>query len=435
MNGQRSEPSGGATISLAPALSRKREAMDAGHLHKHDLPWTRARARAAPAEHPEPEERAGRPSEAKRSAPRWLAWAGGLALIVAVVVAVVLAHQRSVAARALPDGLVQVNGRIEGDDVTLATKVPGRVRSLLAREGDVVRAGQIVAKLEDDAARARLEQALSSRDVAVAKLLAAVTELELLRKQVPIAVDSASAALRASEASLEEAHAGELQAERERARVAALFASGSLDVQTNERAVLAHDTAAQSVLAARGARDKAAAAVRDARLGPDQIRAKEAEATALEAASHQAQALVDEAATALDDLTLVAPVDGTVTTRFMDVGQVLSGGAPVVEVVDLDKLYLKAFVPESDVGKVRLGAPARVYIDAFPGAPAAATVHYIASRAEFTPKEVQTRDERVKLVYTIKLYIDDNRDRRLVPGLGADAVVRWREDVPWTAPR
>ncbi|MGH7295863.1 MAG: HlyD family secretion protein, partial [Polyangiaceae bacterium] len=352
-----------------------------------------------------------------------------------VTAALAALYQRSVAARVLPDGLLQLNGRIEGDDVTLASKVPGRLKVLAAREGDAVQAGQTIASLDDDAARARLAQAVASCDVALARLDAARAELALLRKQVPIAVNSAEAALRASEATLAEQRAREAQAARERARVERLVDSGSLDSQSGERAVLAHDTADQAALGARAARDKASTALLDARLGPDRIRANEAEVAALDAAAKQAQALVDEARTDLDDLTVKAPVDGTITTRFVDVGQVLSAGTPIVELVDLDRLYLKAFVPESDVGKLHVGSVARVYTDAFPNRPAAATVRYVASRAEFTPKEVQTRDERVKLVYTVKLYLDDNRDRRMVPGLGGDAIVRWREDVPWTTPR
>ena len=86
------------------------------------------------------------------------------------------------------------------------------------------------------------------------------------------------------------------------------------------------------------------------------------------------------------------------------------------------------------IGKVRIGLPAKIYIDAFPDNPFDAVVRNIASRAEFTPKEIQTPDERVKLVYAVKLYLDENPERRLTPGLPADAVIRWQEDTPWAAP-
>ena len=87
------------------------------------------------------------------------------------------------------------------------------------------------------------------------------------------------------------------------------------------------------------------------------------------------------------------------------------------------------------IGKVRLGLPARVYTDAFPDEPLSATVRYIAAQAQFTPKEVQTPDERVKLVYAVKLYLDANPQHRATPGLPADAVIRWKEGAPWARPR
>ena len=123
------------------------------------------------------------------------------------------------------------------------------------------------------------------------------------------------------------------------------------------------------------------------------------------------------------------------TLRFVDLGEVVAAGTPLLELVDLDRLYLKAYVPETEVGKLRLGLPARVYTDAFPDQPVPATLRYIASHAEFTPKEIQTPEERVKLVYAVKLYLDENRAHRLTPGLPADAVIRWKEDAPWAAPR
>ena len=155
----------------------------------------------------------------------------------------------------------------------------------------------------------------------------------------------------------------------------------------------------------------------------------------LEARVAQAEAALAEASSVQDDLTIRAPASGIITTRIIDVGEVVAGGAPLFDIVDLDRLYLKVYVPGKEIGKVRLGLPARVYTDAFPDEPVHATVRYIASRAEFTPKEVQTPDERVKLVYAVKLYLDANPDHRLTPGLPADAVIRWKEDALWAKPQ
>jgi HlyD family secretion protein len=187
--------------------------------------------------------------------------------------------------------------------------------------------------------------------------------------------------------------------------------------------------------AAAAAREKAQQVLHDARIGPMRIRAREASIASLEATLKQAEAHVEEVQTVLDESTILAPVSATVTERFVNVGEVVSIGTPVYELVDLDALYLQVYVPEAQIGKVRLGLPARVYSDAFPDRSFPATVRYIASRAEFTPKEVQTPDERVKLVYEVRLYLDSNPQHRLTPGLPCDAVIRWREGAAWRRPQ
>ncbi len=173
----------------------------------------------------------------------------------------------------------------------------------------------------------------------------------------------------------------------------------------------------------------------EAELGWDQIKSKESQITAMEAQLEQAKAALDAAQSVLDDLTIYAPATGMITTRIVDIGEVIVAGSPMFDIVDLDRLYLKCYVPENQIGKLRLGLPARIYTDAFPDNPFSASLRYIASAAEFTPKEVQTPDERVKLVYAVKLYLDANPEHRLTPGLPADAVIRWMEETPWTKPR
>jgi HlyD family secretion protein len=155
----------------------------------------------------------------------------------------------------------------------------------------------------------------------------------------------------------------------------------------------------------------------------------------VQARVRQAQAEVAERRSIWRDLSLLAPASGTVTLRLREAGEVVAAGTPVLEIVNLDRLFVKIFVPENQIGKIRLGLPARVYVDAFPDEPFPARVSTIASTAEFTPKEVQTRDERVKLVYSVKLALTQNPGHRLTPGMPADAVIRWQEKTPWQKPR
>jgi HlyD family secretion protein len=272
----------------------------------------------------------------------------------------------------LPAGLIQANGRIEGDHYAVAGKVPGKVVELLAREGDAIAQGQVLLRLDDRQIRARVEQAKQG--------LAAITP------------------------QLATAQRAEEQARRDAARLRNLLAQGTSTRRETEHTQLAWAVAQGQLTTAR-------------------------------AQQAQAEAALAEAQSVQDDLTIRAPAGGILTTRMVDVGEVIAPGAPMFDIVDLDRLYLKVYVPEKDIGKVRLGLPARIYTDAFPNEPLAATVRYIASQAQFTPKEVQTPDERVKLVYAVKLYLDANPQHRATPGLPADAVIRWQEDAPWARPR
>jgi HlyD family secretion protein len=446
---------------------------------------------------------------------RWLAVLVGLALLAGATT-VWVARARS---RALPEGLLQANGRIEGDHVTVASKFAGRVATLAVREGDAVVAGQVLVVLDDAQvrarvsqaraqleqsrarvthakaavreaqallvaaeaarlqARARTTQATASLPAVDARLTAARAGLDVLRSETALAVASAEARVASATSALVRARATATQLEREAARLRRLYAQELVDQQRSEQADLAAIVAQNELVAADNALVLAQRALDDAQLGPRRVAAKADEVHAIdaeraaqvaalresEAAREQADAGVGRAAAALAqaratltqadsardeaeaalaeaesvraDLTIAAPSPGVVMTRLVEAGEVVAAGTPLLDLVDLDRLYLKVFVAETQIGKVRLGLPARIHTDAFPEQSFPATVRHIASRAEFTPKEVQTREERVKLVYPVKLYLERNPDHRLTPGLPADAVIRWREDVEWEKPR
>mgnify|MGYP003385919215 FL=1 len=272
----------------------------------------------------------------------------------------------------LPEGLIQANGRIEGDHYSVASKFPGRVIELKAREGDGVEKGQVLARLDDAQIQAKISQAYN--------------------------------AVIGAQAQCDAADTSEQQGQRDNKRLQSLLDKNSVSQQEAERTMLAWKVT----------KDKLAAA---------------------KAQCGVAEAVLKEMQSIQDDLTIRAPGSGVITTRMVEEGEVVAAGSPLFDIVDLDRLYLKVYIPEKVMGKVKLGLAARVYTDAFPDKPFLATVRYIASRAEFTPKEVQTPDERVKLVYAVKLYLDENPDHALSPGLPADTVIRWQENVEWANPR
>ncbi len=294
-------------------------------------------------------------------------------LVVALIaIGAWLAYTQFVRVEPLPEGLIQSNGRIEGDTVTVSSKYAGRIAEIFFEEGYAVHSGDIVATLEALEINAKVRQAEQAMEVVV-------HEREAARRQ--------------SE-----------QAQRDATRFQALFADGTATAHEAEQAMLAYEVALEQL-------------------------------TGITAKLKRAVAAFDETTIVRDDLTLTAPADGIITNRLHEPGVVIAAGTPVVTIVNLDQLHLKVYIPEIQIGKLRRGLPARIYTDAFPETPYEATVGYIASRAEFTPKEVQTQDERVKLVYAVKLDVTANPDHQLTPGIPADAVIRWNESVAWSAPR
>jgi HlyD family secretion protein len=152
------------------------------------------------------------------------------------------------------------------------------------------------------------------------------------------------------------------------------------------------------------------------------------------AALREARASLAEQQRYLDEMTVRAPSDGTVLVRTIEHGEWVQPGTPLYTLVDLHRLYLKIYVPEPDIGKIVHDQPARVHVDAFPDRFFPARVSKIASEAEFTPKNVETREERVKLVFAVELALDDNPGGTLKPGMPADAVVRLEDGPDWITP-
>lgn len=346
-----------------------------------------------------------------------------------------VALDRWVLNQRLPDGLIQTNGRIEGDHVTVASKFSGRIKELLVREGATVTVGQVVIRLDDVQRRAKVNQAKHAAEALEAQVQAAHMNLAVLNLDVPLAIERADAQVARTRAMLDKAVEVEKEARSDAQRFRELAAKDEASLQQRDQAEMKWQVAQKDIAAARSGLAQAEKELSQAELGWKRVRAKESEVTALERQRDQAYAVLDETESVLKDLTITAPTSGTVTTRMVDVGEVIKDGTPLLELVDLDHLYLKVYVPEVQIGKLRLDLPARIFTDAFLDQPFDATVRYIASKAEFTPKEVQTPDERVKLIYAVKLYLTVNPDHRLTPGLPADAIIRWKEDVAWVKPR
>jgi HlyD family secretion protein len=290
---------------------------------------------------------------------------------------------------------IEASGTIEATEADLGFQIGGRVDSILVREGDRVESGQRLALLDRRELLARREAAAAQVDAQRARL----SELE--RGFRTEEVEQARAALRAAEQRV-------VDAERDRIRTRNLFEGGAVSRQAmdNQESIYTVAVADRDRL-----RQQATLLERGAR--PEQISAQRAAVAQAEAALAQVEANLSQA-------EVHAPFSGNVTRRQREPGEVISAGLPVLTIADPGDRWVRIYVREEEVGRVHLGQTAEVRVDAFPDRVYQGQVTFIADEAEFTPRNVQTREERVKLVYRLKVRVVGDTAQDLKPGVPAD---------------
>ena len=309
-----------------------------------------------------------------------------------------------------PVDRIRVSGQVEATDVQLAPEVGGRLLELHAVEGDRVKAGDIVARLDIADTKIALARAQADHDQAEAQLRL------LLAGARPEDVRQAEAQVAAAESNVGAAQAELSAAQADVERFEALLASNSGSRKQRDDAVTRRDVAKQQLQAAR---DQGRAAHENlARLRAGS-RPEEIQAARARVAAAAAQIAADEKAIA--DATVVAPVGGIVTEKIADVGELVPPRAPIIVISDLDHAWANVYVDEPYVPRLRLGQAATLFTDAG-GSGIAGTVTYISQKAEFTPRNVQTADERAKLVYRVKVSVD-NRQGVLKAGMPVEAEI------------
>jgi len=294
-------------------------------------------------------------------------------------------------------GDIKVSGTIETTLTALSFKQPGRVRERLVDEGQKVAAGQVVARLDDT----EIRQELAGREADLAAARAALAELQ--------------AGSRVEEIAQAEAAVLRLKAESRRAADEYLRSE-----QLFKREVIAK----RDLDLALAARDASAAALREAAERLQLVRAGARSETRQQARARVqgAEAAASLARTRLTETTLLAPTAGIVLSKNIEPGEQVAPGTPVVTIGRLEDVWIRGYVPESDLPRIRLGQKARVTVDGLKGKVFEGRLDFIAQEAEFTPKNVQTEKERVRLVYRVKVTVA-NPDMVLKPGMPADAVI------------
>jgi HlyD family secretion protein len=356
---------------------------------------------------------------------------GALGLAAALLVMLLVPRILSWLGPAAPVGLLPASGRIEGRITTLTPKTAAWVVTLHVEEGQAVRQGQLLATLDDQAQRARVRAAEEQVNALVRRVVAASAQLGMAERQTTLQIEQAAAARREAEARLARARADLAQAERDAQRAAMLVARELIAPQEGEHARLKAEVAANAVREAEEGFVSSDKRLALARVGLEQVEILRAERDSLERQRAQAEAQLAEQQSHVADFSVKSPIDGRVLTRTVERGERVEAGTPLFTLVDLDRLYVKIYVPEPSIGKVALGQEARVYVDAYPGRAFPARVSRVAQEAEFTPKNVETREERVKLVFAVEVQLHENPDGVLKPGMPADALIRWQPDAPW----
>ncbi len=312
-----------------------------------------------------------------------------------------------------------LSGNIEVTEAQLGFKIAGRLAERLVDEGERVTKGQLLARLDNTDQVLGVTQAIAN--VAYAK--AVLADKESGSRSQEIAESRATVAQ--SQAMVESAQAQYDNARADYLRFAALHKQKVVSTHENDSYRTAHETALKHL-------DEAKAILR-AQEEQLSLRVEGTRKDQIEQARAQldvAQETLKQAQVKLEYTELHAPFPGVVLSKAAEPGEYLNVGSPVLTVGELDRVWLRAYVPETMVGRVQLGQSAGVTTDSLPDKVFPGRVSFISSEAEFTPKTVQTPQERVKLVYRIKIDLD-NPDHRLKPGLPADARLA-DTDVPQT---
>ncbi|WP_454632538.1 HlyD family secretion protein [Bradyrhizobium cenepequi] len=316
----------------------------------------------------------------------------------------------------LPAGIVGGNGRIEAIEIDISSKIPGRIKEILVNEGDFVTAGQVLVRMDT-------EQLEAQRRQAQAQLRRAIIGVDTAKSLIT----QREAERAAADATVAQQEAKFDQAEKKRTRSEQLITTNAVSQQ-----VLDDDRANSLAAKAAVSAAKAQVAASEAALG-----AAKAQVVDAEAAVDAARAAIETISADINDSTLKSPRDGRVQYRVAQLGEVLSAGGRVLNLVDLGDVYMTFFLPTAQAGRVAMGAEVRLVLDAAPQYVIPAKATFVADVAQFTPKTVETQEERQKLMFRVKAQIAPDllqkHIRNVKTGLPGMAYVQLDPQAQWPA--
>jgi len=370
-----------------------------------------------------------------------------LLLVAIVAVLAGLGYYLSRALNRNPNRVIKISGNIEITEVKIAFKTAGKLIERTVDEGDVVKKGMVVARLDREQLISQRKAQRAALMVAESQLSQLETAVALQRQTVEGEIAARAAELQQADAVLRELLAGSrtqeiaeakaavdaAQTEATRAqsdweRAQALFKTEDISAaqfdmfrtqyeravatlrQARERFALVREGPRKETIEAAEAQvARAKAALTLAQAGQLELKRRQQELGARRAEIERARAQIAIIDSQIRDAEVASPIDGIVLVKSAEVGETLGAGATVMTIGDLQHPWLRGYINEPDLGKVKLNARVKLTTDAFPGKVYWGRVSFIASEAEFTPKQIQTIEERVKLVYRIKVHIPNPR--------------------------
>lgn len=318
-------------------------------------------------------------------------------LVLAVVLYELVLHTRSA------DNVLVVSGRVEANETELSARIPGRLSRVLIDDGVRVMKGDAVAFIDDEELRSKQRELTKKIEELTESVGAAEFNLAYTANNVKHGTDEARKALSVAEARLRQAEARRENAEKEMTRYSRLREKEAISEERYDNTRLAHKLTIEEVNTAREEVEKAKVSLLKAEDSRELVRAKEKELLALTKTMGQLREGLMQAEINLGYTRIDAPADGVILRKVSEPGEVVSAGGVVGVMINPGDIYVKTYVPEKYIGMLHMNMQALVITDAYPGQPVAGSLCYISDKAEFTPKEVQSYEERVKEVFAVKI--------------------------------
>lgn len=314
-----------------------------------------------------------------------------------------------------PANIISASGRIEGDEYNAASKLSGKVEQILVDEGNNVKKGRLLACLDSKQLQAQVESMQQEVVLRKNRLYQAELALGQTRTYSNANIDQARSNLKKAKANLD-------YAEKEFKRYEILVKADAVSRTKFDAVKTRYISAREEYDVAKLELDKVLASSIGTSTVYD-VRQKEEEVKNARAMLKRAKAMLESTQADLGDSKIYSPITGTVVGKIVEPGEVIASGTPIVTIVDMDSLYLRVFLPTDKAGKLRIGNPAKIIPDALGKENFKGIVYKISDKAEFTPKNVETKEQRAKLVFEVKIKILNNKERKLKPGMPAEALI------------